>query len=79
MNAEIQKMLVREKINIIKALMAIGYWPGAIRFDSSGQFEVSGALYHAENPDYGRLLKSKENQLAALAASSQEQAKVPYA
>jgi hypothetical protein len=70
-------MLLREEITIVKALMAAGYWPSAIRFDSSGRFDISGALYHAENPDYSRLLKSKEDQLAALEASSQEQAKEP--
>jgi hypothetical protein len=75
MNAEIQKMLIQEEINIIKALMAVGYWANEIRFDSSGRFSVSGGLYHAENSGYMRLLKSKEKALAALEASSREQDK----
>jgi hypothetical protein len=79
MNAEIQKMLLREEITIIEALMAVGYWPSAIRFDSTGRFDVSGAIYHAEKPDYGRLLKVKKERLAALEALSREQAKEPHA
>jgi hypothetical protein len=74
-NLELQKMLIREEINIIKALKEIGYWPGGIRFDSSGTFSVSGSRYNAGNPDYMRFLKAKENELAALEASSREQAK----
>jgi hypothetical protein len=75
MNAEIQEMLLQEEINIIKALMAVGYWANEISFDSSGRFIVSGGLYHAGNPGYGRLLESKEKTLAALDDSSREQAK----
>jgi hypothetical protein len=75
MNEELRKMILREEINIIKALMAVGYWANSIRFDSSGRFSVEGALYHPENPGYMNLLKSKEGVLAGLEASFQGQAK----
>jgi hypothetical protein len=79
MNTKIQKGLLQEEIAIIEALMAVGYWPSALRFDSSGRFDVSGAIYHAGNPDYERLLNLKKEQLATLEALSREQAKVSYA
>jgi hypothetical protein len=60
MNIEIQRMLLREEISIINALMAVGYWPSKIRFDSRGRFSVGGALCRADHPDAMRLLKVKE-------------------
>jgi hypothetical protein len=73
--AEIQKVLVQEEMNIIKALIAVGYWANEIRFDSSGQFSVTGGRYLAGHPGYDGLLKAKEKHLAALEASSKEQTK----
>jgi hypothetical protein len=75
MNTEIRKGLLREEITIIEALMAVGYWPSEIRFDSTGRFSVSGAIYHAENPDFSKLLNVKKERLATLEALSREQAK----
>jgi hypothetical protein len=79
MNTETRKLLLREEIAIVEALMAVGYWPSAIRFDSTGRFDVSGAIYHAEKSDYSRFLEEKKERFATLEALSREQAKEPHA
>jgi hypothetical protein len=68
MNTELQRAVLREKINITRSMLDLGYYPYTIKFDSSGHIEI--VARPSWNSDRENLLGEAIEKLSALEATA---------